>query len=111
MSNRVSQLATQSLLAMAALIVALLVFRLMFVHALSIRNTSDASVEVACGPFVNFTLRSNETRDLRCSIIGRSFSCVVTSPEGASACGRALRGLEDVYIAVSAEGGLDCEDY
>jgi hypothetical protein len=68
-------------------------------------------VEIACGSFANFTLRSNETRDLMYSIIGRSFSCVVTSSERVSTCGRGLRGLEDVYIAVSAKGELDCEDY
>jgi hypothetical protein len=94
-----------------ALAFALQVFRLTCVHTLSIRNRSEASVEIACGPFANFTLRSNETRDLMYSIIGRSFSCVVTSPERVSTCGRALRGLEDVYIAVSANGELDCEDY
>jgi hypothetical protein len=104
-------LAAQILLVFVALGFSLLVFRLTCVHALSIRNMGEASVEVACGPFANFTVRSKETRDLRYSIIGRSFSCVVASPERASTCGRALRGLEDVYIAVSAEGGLDCEDY
>jgi hypothetical protein len=39
-------------------------------------------VEVACGPFANFILRSDETRYLSYSIIGRSFPVSLPRPRG-----------------------------
>lgn len=111
MSKRTSIWATRALLGTTALLLALPILKMRFVHALWIRNESELSIQVVCGSFVNVTLHSKESRHFGYSILGRSFSCVFKSSAGESTCSRTLRGLEDANIAVDSAGHVDCDDY
>jgi hypothetical protein len=104
-------LAQRFLFGVCAVGLALVVFRMRFVHALSLRNRSDSPVQATCGPFVHVTLNPKDDLHFSYSLIGRSFTCVFKSSAGETTCSRALRGFEDAYVTVSSTSQADCHDY
>ena len=110
-TQRSSVLAQRFLFGVCAVGLALVVFRMRFVHALSLRNQSESPVQATCGPFVHVTLNPKDDLHFSYSLIGRSFTCVFKSSAGEAICSRALRGLEDAYVTVSSTGHADCNDY
>lgn len=111
MTQRSFVLAQRFLFGVCAVGLALVVFRMRFVHALSLHNQRESPVQATCGPFVHVTLNPKDSRNFRYSLIGRSFTCVFKSSAGETTCSRALRGLEDAYVTVSSTGHVDCDDY